>query len=89
MVSSAEITLRRPGRGSYRTRVMDISPFGCRAEFVDRPKTGEMVWVKLDDLRALEAEVCWVEGIAVGLRFRQPIHSTVFDMLSRKLAGGG
>jgi hypothetical protein len=84
---SAEIVLRRQGQASYRVRIMDVSLHGCRAEFVERPKLDEQVWVKFDGLQSLEAMVCWVRGFDVGLEFEAPIHPAVFDMLLAKLKG--
>jgi len=37
--------------------------------------------VKFDGLQPLEAGVCWIEGFAAGVNFRQPIHPAVFDRL--------
>jgi len=82
---SAEVTLRRPGQTSYRVRIMDVSPHGCKAEFVERPKLDELVWLKFEGLDALEAIVCWVGGFEVGLEFQKPIHPAVFEMLVSRL----
>ena len=62
-----------------------MSPDGCKAEFVERPKLDEHVWVRFDGLEALEAMVCWVRGFEVGLEFENPIHPAVFEMLVSKL----
>ena len=42
----AEVTLRRSGKLTFRVRVYDISPEGCRAEFVERPELHERVWIR-------------------------------------------
>jgi hypothetical protein len=84
---NAEVTLRRTGQGNYRVKILDFSLNGCRAEFVERPKLDERVWVKLDDMQPLEAMVCWVRGFDVGLEFDRPIHPAVFDMLVARLNG--
>jgi hypothetical protein len=83
---SAEITLRRAGQGRYRVKILDASPHGCRAEFVERPELEEHIWVKFEGLEALEAVVCWVRGFEVGLDFERPIHPAVFEELVAKLA---
>jgi hypothetical protein len=83
---SAEILLRRAGQHSYRVKIFDVSPHGCKAEFVVRPKLDEHVWVKFEGLESLEATVCWVRGFDVGLEFENPIHPAVFDLLVSKLA---
>lgn len=82
---SAEVALRRSGHGSFRVKIIDISPLGCKAEFVDRPNLDELVWIKFDGLQSLEAMVCWTCGFDVGLEFERPIHQAVFDMLIQRL----
>jgi len=82
---SAEITLRRAGQSKYRVRILDVSPQGCKAEFVERPERDELVWVKFEGLGALEATVCWVRNFEVGLEFENPIHPAVFNMLVSRL----
>lgn len=84
---AAEVSLRRSSHGTYRARVFDASPEGCKVEFVERPREKDRVWVKFDGLDGLEAEVCWVEGFCAGLRFPRPIHSAVFDLLVTRLRG--
>lgn len=83
---SAEIMLRRAGQRSYRVRIFDVSPHGCKAEFVERPKLDEHVWVKFEGLESLKAMICWIRGFEVGLEFESPIHPAVFDMLVSRLS---
>lgn len=78
---AAEVLLRRTAHSGYVVAVFDLSPMGCRCEFVERPTIGERVWVKFHRLEALESEVRWIEGADAGLQFRKPIHPAVFDML--------
>jgi len=66
-------------------KIVDISPQGCKAEFVERPNLDELVWVKFDGLQSLEAVVCWTRGFEVGLEFERPIHPAVFEMLVERL----
>lgn len=81
----AEVILRRTGNSSYRVRIFDVSLHGCKAEFVERPKLDEIVWVKFEGLQSLEAMVCWTRGFEVGLEFERPIHPAVFEMLVARL----
>jgi len=83
----AEVTLRRTGKLNFRVSVYDVSPDGCRAEFVDRPELGERVWIKFDGMHSLEAQICWVAGPKTGMRFVQPIHAAVFGTLIARLRG--
>jgi hypothetical protein len=81
----AEVSLRRPGRTTYKVKVQDASPHGCRVEFVERPALAERAWIKFEGLEPLEATVCWVKGFAAGVRFEKPIHPAVFDELVARL----
>jgi hypothetical protein len=44
------------------------------------------VWVKFDQLEALEAEVRWLKNACAGLQFINPIHPAVFDMMQQRFA---
>ena len=81
----AEILMRRAGLNSYRISVHDLSPHGCKVEFVDRPALHERVWLKFDGLEVLEGAVCWVSGSDAGVEFEKPIHPAVFELLLTRL----
>ena len=78
---TAEVSLRRPGRPTYKVRMCDISTHGCRCEFIDRPAEGETMFIKFDGLESMEAVARWIEPPLTGLSFLRPIHPAVFDML--------
>jgi len=82
---TADVSLRRSGQLHYQVKVLDLSPHGCRIEFIERPALEEQMWVRFDGLQALEAEVCWVDGFVGGLNFFRPIHPAVFDQLLSRL----
>jgi len=81
----AKILLRRSGRKNYYVQTDDVSPSGCKVQFVDRPSMGEKHWVKFEGMDALEGEVRWVEGFSAGLEFIRPIYPAVFELLLAKL----
>jgi hypothetical protein len=81
----AHLSLRRFGRHHYEVRMFNLAPAGCKVEFVERPKTGEIVWVKFDGLEAVEAVVRWVDGFYGGLEFKRPIYPAVFQILLAKI----
>ncbi len=81
----AAVTLRRRGSANYTVSTSDVSPSGCKVEFVERPRVGETHWLKFDGLEALEAEVRWVEDFDAGVQFARAIHPAVFDMLLTRL----
>ena len=81
----AEVQLRRSGQHHYMVSVHDISPDGCRLEFVERPRLDETVWVKFGTMDSIEANVCWIKGHDVGVEFARPIYPAVFNALVEKL----
>ena len=82
---SAEALLRRAGRMQYVARVFDLTPRGCRIEFIEPPGMGETLWVKFAGLDSLEAAVRWTDGFYGGLEFFRPIDPIVFDLLVTRL----
>jgi hypothetical protein len=82
---SVSAHLRRAGKQAYATNASDLSPHGCKCEFVDRPEIAERMWLKFDGLQRLECEVSWVDGSSVGLQFARPVHHAVFEMLLHRL----
>lgn len=78
----AEVGIRRAGVRSYRVRVFDASPQGCKIEFIERPAIDERVWIKFDGLEAVQATVRWVAGHMGGVKFDRPMHDAVFDRLA-------
>jgi PilZ domain len=81
----AELSLRRLGRDHYQTRLFDLTPTGCKVEFVERPRVDERLWVKFAGLDSIEADVRWVDGFFGGLEFVRPIYPAVFDILLVRL----
>jgi hypothetical protein len=80
--SVLEAGIRRSGGRSFRVNVFDISPQGCKIEFIERPAVGERVWVKFDGLEAVEGMVRWVAGHVGGVEFQRPLHDAVFKRLA-------
>jgi hypothetical protein len=85
---AAEVGIRRSGAHSYRVRIFDASPEGCKVEFVERPAIGERIWVKFDNLEALEATVRWADGHTGGVQFTHPLHEAVFERLAAASRNG-
>jgi hypothetical protein len=81
--------LRRAGKVRHEVKIFDLSAFGCKAEFIERPELDERVWVKFDQLSPIEAMVCWTTGFKVGLEFERPIYPAVFELLLSRLNGDG
>ena len=82
----ADVSLRRSGQITYRVHVYDVSPHGCKLEFVERPKLDEHVWVKFEGLDSIECLVCRVDGFEVGVEFVRPMDPAVFQSLIARLS---
>lgn len=83
-----DVSMHRRNKVTYRVHIYDISPEGCRAEFVERPDVNEQLWIKFDGLDSLGADVRWVVGSKAGLKFQRSFHPAVFDLLIARLRGG-
>ena len=81
----AEVQLRRSGQHHYKVKAFDLSPEGCKLEFVERPSLDETVWVKFDGYDAIQSKVCWIEGQTVGIEFARPIYPSIFELLVARL----
>ena len=81
----AEVLVRRTSGHNYRVRVFDLSPHGCKVEFVERPTLDERIWIKIEGLDALEGLVCWTDGFVAGVDFVRPMHAAVFDHVVKRL----
>ena len=81
----AELSLRRSGRKGYIANLFDLTPKGCRVEFIEKPRRGEKIWAKIDSFDPIEATVRWVDGFYGGLEFVRPIYPAVFDLLLARL----
>lgn len=77
--TNAMVKLRRRGHHNFTVKVYDLSPEGCKLEFLERPQLDETVWIKFEGLELLQATVCWLEEQSVGVEFDRPIHAAVFD----------
>ena len=88
MELAADVSLRRSGRFRYQGRTFDVSPSGCKVEFVELPRTDDLMWVKFDGLEPIEARVRWVEGFTGGVEFVRPIYPAVFELLMTRLKQG-
>lgn len=84
-----DVSLRRPGRNAYQVTAFDVSPEGCKVEFVDRPAIDEHVWIRFPGLEPVEGRICWVQPPHAGISFVNDIHAAVFDLLLPKLKPGG
>lgn len=82
---STEVRVRRIGQHNYSVRIFDLSAEGAKIEVIERPRIGENLMVKFDGIETVQAEVCWIDGFIVGLRFERPFHPAVFDLLLARM----
>ena len=81
---TAEVVLQAQGN-SNRVSLFDLSTHGYNAELVERASVGDRMSVKSEGLEVLEADVCWINGLRAGLRFKRPVHPVVLDLLLKRL----
>ena len=74
--------MRRAGVHGFRVRAFDLSPEGCKIEFIELPALGERVWIKFGGLDAVEAVVRWIDGHIGGLEFVRPLYPAIFDRIA-------
>ena len=82
---TAEVQLRRSGELNYVVNAYDLSESGCKVEFVERPRTGEIVWIRFEGLASIESTVRWIGDFAVGLEFGRPLDPRVLEALMTRL----
>ena len=87
MAIRAMVKLRRRGHHNFTVKVFNLSREGCKLEFLERPELEETVWVKLEGLELLQAKVCWIEELCVGVEFESPLHPAVFKTIVDRLQG--
>lgn len=72
----------RVAHGAWQRVVLeDLSPEGFKVRETARARIGEDVWIRVQPLAPLLAEVRWVEHKMFGCKFRQPLAVYVFDHL--------
>jgi hypothetical protein len=81
----AQVKFRRRGSHNFLVQAFDFSREGCKLEFLERPDLDEMVWVTFKGMEPLQASVCWIEDVFVGVEFTRPIHPAVFDYLIARI----
>jgi hypothetical protein len=82
---AAMVKLRRRGHHNFTVKVFNLSKEGCKLEFLERPELEETVWVKFEGLDLLQAKVCWLKDLTVGVEFERPLHEAVFETLTGRL----
>jgi len=65
--------------------VHDISLWGFKASTEQRLHRGDIVWLRLPGLDALQARVLWMRACRAGFRFDRPLHQTLLSAIAKHL----
>jgi len=66
----------RAGKKEFELRLKDLSRGGA-CGLVDEPMVvGEYFFLQLDDRHIVEAQVCWVRRVMIGVRFNQTLSAS-------------
>lgn len=76
---------RHPGSKRFPAEILDLSPGGCRVELVQQVAVGDVVWIGLPGLDAIQSNVCWSQGYQAGVAFVTPLHPSVFDLIATRI----
>lgn len=85
---SGTVRSRHSGSKPYPSDILDLSPGGCRVELSYTPRVGEIVWITLPGIEAIESKICWVDGFQAGVAFTKPLYPSVFDLIAQRIEQG-
>ncbi|RXZ65817.1 PilZ domain-containing protein [Pelagerythrobacter rhizovicinus] len=81
--------LRASGGRAFQTVVHDLSISGFSAAAINRMHPGQVCWITLPGLGALQAEVIWWDNCQVGCAFAELLSPIVHDNIVSKYRSGG
>lgn len=82
-----EVEFRRQGDGRYMVDLLDLSPEGCCIAPPVKVEAGQIIFLRLPGMEAIQGKVAWIEEWRVGVQFDRPIYGPVFDNLIARLKG--
>jgi hypothetical protein len=77
-------TLRVSGGRAFQSVVQDLSISGFSAASINRMHQGQMCWLTLPGLEALQAEIVWWENCIVGCAFVELLSPIVHDNILQR-----
>ena len=84
----AAASFRERGRSREDVRVTDLSPSGCRVALKGALICGEHGWITLPTLAPWSCAVAWRSEEEAGVRFEQPLHEAVAEMIATRHGPG-
>jgi hypothetical protein len=74
----------RIGKKRFELRLKDLSRGGACGLMEEPVAPGDFVVIEFDDRHQVEAQVCWVRRVLVGLRFGNPLNATFVTRLHER-----
>lgn len=81
--------LRASGGRAFQTVVHDLSISGFSAAAISRMHDGQLCWITLPGLQALQAQVVWWENSMVGCAFQELLSPIVHDNILQRYTPSG
>lgn len=82
-------TLRASGGRAFQSVVHDLSISGFSAASINRMHDGQLCWLTLPGLEALQAEVVWWDNCIVGCAFSELLSPIVHDNILQRYSSTG
>ncbi len=82
-------TLRASGGRAFQSVVHDLSISVFSAASINRMHDGQMCWLTLPGLEALQAEVVWWDNCIVGCAFSELLSPIVHDNILQRYSNTG
>lgn len=82
-------TLRSSGGRAFQSVVHDLSISGFSAASINRMYEGQICWLTLPGLEALQAEVVWWDNCIVGCAFSELLSPIVHDNILQRYSSVG
>jgi hypothetical protein len=79
----------RTATATYQIRFKDISTGGACGLICEPVQVGDFVIVEFDRAHQIEAQICWVRRLMVGLKFTHPLAEDFIARLSENLPAKG
>lgn len=77
-------TLRASGARAFQSVVHDLSISGFSAAAINRMHDGQICWLTLPGLEALQAQVVWWDSCIVGCAFNELLSPIVHDNILQR-----